>query len=102
MGMTFTATQGTTHTKTDMVQDLYNLMLQVDAVINQGNSGGPIMNMEGRVVAVAQSIISPARQIPGWDGIGLGVGSKNAKRSIDYILSPQYKAKGYKRLMQNL
>ena len=95
MGMTFTATQGTITYKDRYGSRPYNLMLQVDAVINQGNSGGPIMNMEGRVVAVAQSIISPARQIPGWDGIGLGVGSKNAKRSIDYILSPQYKAKEY-------
>ena len=50
------------------------------------NSGGPIMNMEGRVVAVAQSIIA-CKTDSGWDGIGLGVGSKNAKRSIDYILS---------------
>ena len=95
MGMAFTATQGTITYKDRYGSRPYNLMVQVDAVINQGNSGGPIMNMEGRVVAVAQSIISPARQIPGWDGIGLGVGSLNAKRSIDFILSPQYKAKGY-------
>ena len=95
MGMSFTATQGNITYKDRYGSRPYNLMVQVDAIINQGNSGGPIMNMEGRVVAVAQSIISPARQIPGWDGIGLGVGSQNAKRSIDYILSPQYKAKGY-------
>ena len=95
MGMTFSATQGSVVYKDRYGSRPYNLMLQVDAVINQGNSGGPIINMDGNVVGVAQSILSPARQIPGWDGVGLAVGSKNAKRSIEYIMGPQYNAKGY-------
>lgn len=95
MGMTFTATQGTITYKERYGSRPYNLMLQVDAIINQGNSGGPIINMKGNVVGVAQSILSPARQIPGWDGVGLAVGSKNAQRSIEFIMGPQYHAKGY-------
>ena len=95
MGMSFSATQGSVVYKDRYGSRPYNLMLQVDAVINQGNSGGPIINMDGKVVGVAQSILSPARQIPGWDGVGLGVGAKNAKRSIEYIMGPQYNAKGY-------
>jgi serine protease Do len=73
----------------------YSLMLQTDAVINQGNSGGPVIGMKGNVYGIAQSILSPGRNIPGWDGIGLAVHSKQAKRSFDYIMSPAYASKGY-------
>ena len=73
----------------------YSMMLQDDAVINQGNSGGPIIGSNGKVVGVAQSILSPGRTIPGWDGIGMAVSSEQAQRSINYIMSPQYIAKGY-------
>jgi S1-C subfamily serine protease len=51
--------------------------------------------MNGKVIGIAQSIYSPGRTIPGWDGVGMAVSSKQAQRSIDYILSPQYSAKGY-------
>lgn len=95
MGMAFSATQGSVVYRERYGSRPYNLMLQVDAVINQGNSGGPIINMDGKVVGVAQSILSPARQVPGWDGVGLGVGAKTTQRSIDFIMSPQYDAKGY-------
>ena len=95
MGMSFSATQGSIVYKERYGSRPYNLMLQVDAVINQGNSGGPILNMAGKVVGVAQSILSPARQIPGWDGVGLAVGSKTTQRSIDFIMSPHYTAVGY-------
>ena len=90
MGMTFSATQGSVVYKDRYGSRPYNLMLQVDAVINQGNSGGPVINMDGNVVGVAQSILSPARQIPGWDGVGLAVGAKTTQRSIDFIMSPHY------------
>lgn len=73
----------------------YNLMLQVDAVINQGNSGGPIFGSNGKVYGVSQSILSPARSIPGWDGVGLAVSSEQAQRSMNYIMSPEYVSKGY-------
>lgn len=95
MSMPWTSTQGHVVYKDRYGTRPYSLMLQVDAVINQGNSGGPIIDMDGKVIGVAQSIYSPGRTIPGWDGVGMAVSSKQAQRSIDYILSPQYSAKGY-------
>jgi hypothetical protein len=36
-------------------------LLQVDVVINQGNSGGPLVDMSGHVVGLATAIIDPAK-----------------------------------------
>ena len=95
MSMPWNSTQGIVTYDGRFGQRPYSLMLQVDAVINQGNSGGPVIGEDAKVVGVAQSILSPARQIPGWDGVGLAVGVRQAKRSMDYILSDTYAEKGY-------
>jgi|TARA_R110002074_G_scaffold316885_1_gene487382 S1-C subfamily serine protease len=95
MSMMWTSTQGHVVYKDRYGMRPYNLMIQTDAVINQGNSGGPMFNLDGKVIGVAQSIYSPGRKIPGWDGVGMAISVDQARRSIDYILSPQYSAKGY-------
>ncbi len=48
----------------------YDDYLQTDAAINQGNSGGPLFNMDGDVVGVNTAIISPTG---GSIGIGFAV-----------------------------
>ena len=95
MSMPWNNTQGIVTYDGRFGQRPYSLMMQVDAVINQGNSGGPVIGEDRKVFGVAQSILSPARQIPGWDGVGLAVGARQAKRSMDYILSDAYTEKGY-------
>lgn len=95
MSMSWTSTQGHVVYRDRFGMRPYNLMLQVDAVINQGNSGGPIFNDRGKLIGVAQSIYSPGRRIPGWDGVGMAVSVDQVRRSVDYILSPQYHAKGH-------
>lgn len=95
MSMSWTSTQGHVVYRDRFAMRPYNLMLQVDAVINQGNSGGPVFNDRGQVIGVAQSIYSPGRPIPGWDGVGMAVSVEQVRRSVDFILSPQYSAKGY-------
>ena len=95
MSLPWTSTSGIISYKDRYGTRPYSLMLQVDAVINQGNSGGPVMSSDGKVVGVAQSILSPGRQIPGWDGVGMAVSAAQAQRSMNYIMSPQYIAKGY-------
>ena len=45
----------------------YDDFLQTDAAINKGNSGGPLINMDGEVVGVNTAIISPT-------GVSIGIG----------------------------
>lgn len=63
-------------------------MLQHDAVINQGNSGGPLVNYSGEVVGVNNMIISPSlgRMRKGWDGIALAIAGWQAERAVNMIL----------------
>ena len=89
MSLPWNSTQGIVTYDGRFGQRPYSLMLQVDAVINQGNSGGPVIGEDVKVFGVAQSILSPNRKIPGWDGVGFAVGS------MEYILSDEYAEKGY-------
>ena len=95
MSLPWNSTQGIVTYDGRFGQRPYSLMLQVDAIINQGNSGAPVRGEDVKVYGVAQSILSPGRAIPGWDGVGLAVGARQAVRSMDYILSNEYADKGY-------
>ena len=95
MSMSWSSTQGHVVYKDRYGMRPYNLVMQLDAVVNQGNSGGPVLNDDGLVIGIVQSIYSPGRKVPGWDGVGMAISVDQVKRSVDYILSPQYDAKGY-------
>lgn len=54
----------------------YDDFLQLDAPINQGNSGGPSFNMDGEVIGVNTAIFSPSG---GSIGIGFAIPSNLAR-----------------------
>ena len=62
-----------------------NDFIQTDAPINQGNSGGALVNIRGEVVGINTWIASNAGG--GNVGLGFAIPINNAKRSIDEFIS---------------
>jgi serine protease Do len=54
-------------------------LLQTDAAVNRGNSGGPMFNMAGEVVGVISYILS---QSGGFEGLGFAVTSNVAQKLL--------------------
>jgi serine protease Do len=62
---------------------LYLDMIQTDASINQGNSGGPLANAAGEVIGVNSSIYSPTG---GSVGLGFAIPINRVRRVVDDLL----------------
>ena len=60
----------------------YEDYIQTDASINQGNSGGPLFNMDGDVIGINTAILGQSGSI----GIGFSIPSNNAKRVINQLI----------------
>jgi len=60
----------------------YEDFIQTDASINQGNSGGPLFNIDGDVIGINTAIFGREGNI----GIGFAITSNNAKIVIDQLI----------------
>ena len=61
-------------------QELSNL-IQFDAAANPGNSGGPLVNMDGEVLGIVTAILNPT-QARTFIGIGFAVPIENAASAV--------------------
>jgi len=62
----------------------YDDFIQTDASINQGNSGGPLFDLNGKVIGINTAIIAPGSS--GSIGIGFAIPSNPASKVINQLI----------------
>jgi serine protease Do len=70
----------------------YENFIQTDAAINVGNSGGPLVDAEGRLVGINTWIIS---RTGGSQGLGFAVPINLARYAMERLISDGKVARGY-------
>ncbi len=68
--------------------------LQTDAAVNQGNSGGPLLNVQGEVVGINSAIFSTSQE-GGWLGISFAIPANVARRALESLLKNGRIIRGY-------
>lgn len=66
--------------------------LQTDAAVNEGNSGGPLLNLRGEIVGINTAIFS---KTGGNIGISFAVPSNTARQTLESVLATGRAVRGY-------
>lgn len=83
LGQGFSVSAGIISARNRELSGSYDDFIQTDAAINQGNSGGPLFNMDGEVIGVNTAILSPTG---GSIGIGFSMSSSVVSRVVDQLI----------------
>lgn len=75
LGLPFTVTEGSISSTSQLLDNQY--YIQTDAAVNPGNSGGPMLNEQGELIAVTVSKISDA------DNMGFGIPVSLLKKTLE-------------------
>ncbi|MBZ5629172.1 MAG: Do family serine endopeptidase [Acidobacteriia bacterium] len=66
--------------------------IQTDAAINQGNSGGPLVNARGQVVGINTFLVS---QTGGFAGMGFAIPTQVARPTVETLIKDGKVSHGY-------
>ena len=75
-------------------ENAYEDFIQTDAAVNPGNSGGPLIDLRGRVVGINTAIYSP-REVGSNIGIGFAISASLAKRVVADLIQNGRVVRGY-------
>jgi len=70
----------------------YEDFIQTDADINRGNSGGPLVNLHGQIIAINSNIFTPNGY---WAGYGFAVPSNMAKFVVEQLIANHRVRRGW-------
>jgi len=94
-GLQETVTQGIISAKgRRAVADSGVEFLQTDAAVNQGNSGGPLLNLRGEIIGINSAIFSRSND-GAWLGISFAIPSNVARRALESVLKTGRIVRGY-------
>ena len=65
-------------------------LIQTNAALNAGNSGGPLLNCYGQVVGINTMKIGDNMNVAGVEGLGFAIPSTTVKEVVDQLLSQGY------------
>ncbi len=82
LGQGFSVSAGIVSARNRELSGSYDDYIQTDAAINRGNSGGPLFNMDGKVIGVNTAILSPNG---GSIGIGFSMASNVVTKVVDQL-----------------
>jgi serine protease Do len=80
LGQGFSVSAGIVSARGREQQGPYDDFIQTDAAINRGNSGGPLFNMDGQVIGVNTSILSP-------NGGSIGIGFSMSSNVVSKVVA---------------
>jgi serine protease Do len=95
LGQDLSVTTGIVSAKGRQISGLnvdYQNFIQTDAAINRGNSGGPMINMEGKAVGINSAILSTSG---GSIGTGFAIPSNMARKVIEDLKKEGRVIRGY-------
>ncbi len=78
--------------RNDLRINEYEAFLQTDAAINSGNSGGPLVDLTGKVVGINTAMLT---ETGGYQGIGLAIPSSMARRVVENLIKGGRVVRGY-------
>lgn len=84
LGLFWSASKGTINGKNRLQLMPLVMMLQHDAVINKGHSGGPLTDLNGNILGINTMILAPDKST--WAGVSMAVPAWQVERSIRHIL----------------
>jgi serine protease Do len=81
LGLSFTVTEGIVSAKNRVIIEGAAGLIQTDVAVNPGNSGGPLLNKEGKVIGIINA------KLQGYEGLGFAIPSNVVVSDINTILA---------------